>query len=81
MKKMDISNLEIDDAEDFTSYTDPDNSQIFYTYAQFRDRSTNMVQYGVRVTVYRNKRGGEAEIGKWLEVGEEEFIAVKNMKR
>lgn len=78
---MDISNLELNDAVDFTTYTDSNDSRIHYTFAKFRDPNSNTTKYGVRVTKYKSFEGGECEISKWSVVTEIEFYNVKNMKR
>lgn len=78
---MNISNLELKDADVFTSYTDPYDSRINYTYARFIDLKSREVKYGIRITKYKEFRGGECDVSKWSEVTESEFINVKNMKR
>ena len=78
---MDITYLELTDADDFTSYTDSEDVRIKYTYAKFTDSETDEEKYGVRVIRYKKIKGGECEVGLWREVSEEEFYEVKNRKR
>ncbi len=78
---MDISNLNVIDSEEFTSYSDPDDSRVRYIYARFRDKKTNEIRYGVKISQHLNKKGGEMREGKWTEVSESDFWEAKNRKR
>ena len=78
---MKISNYSINDAIDFVSYSDPDDSKIRYTYAKFIDNDKSKSVYAVQVSRHLNDTGGAMEIGDWKEVKESDFLRAKAHKR